>query len=223
MADDEKMKEAKGGRPALNIDYDDPDVEDIMRQIQEGIHMPSPEAVAQEPAEDGPELSLPNLSAPNYEPLALSGSKKLLLKLMRPLAPLIKLLILPVHHELRESVHRLDFTNQRLDFLNQKFEQTLDAVTQELYSSSDKLDQKIDGFNDAANQRMDKAFDEMGRTLANAKEYIKLLHSLSHNMVVELSKLKIEEEDIKVKARILEKDFEFLRNREKALEQQIVK
>ena len=142
---------------------------------------------------------------------------------MRPLAPLIKLLILPVHHELRESVHRLDFTNQRLDFLNQKFEQTLDAVTQELYSSSDKLDQKIDGFNDAANQRMDKAFDEMGRTLANAKEYIKLLHSLSHNMVVELSKLKIEEEDIKVKARILEKDFEFLRNREKALEQQIVK
>ena len=54
-------------------------------------------------------------------------------------------------------------------------------------------------------------------------EYTKLLHSLSHNMVVELSKLKIEEEDIKVKARILDKDFEFLLSKERALEERVMK
>jgi predicted nucleic acid-binding Zn-ribbon protein len=42
-------------------------------------------------------------------------------------------------------------------------------------------------------------------------------------MVVELSKLKIEEEMLKSKARILEKDFEFLGKREKALEKEIDK
>jgi hypothetical protein len=226
MADHKKI-EPKEGRPALDIDYDNPDVEDIMRQIQAGIETPVPAAAAPEPSEAAAAAARvalsPDLSAPEYVPLALSGAQRLLLKLLRPLAPVIKLLVLPVHHELRESVHRLDFTNRRLDFLNQKSEQTLDALSKELYSSTGDLDRKIDGFNDAANRRMDKAFDELGKTMADAKEYIKLLHSLSHNMVVELSKLKIEEEDIKVKARILEKDFEHLRSREKALEDQVVK
>jgi NADH/NAD ratio-sensing transcriptional regulator Rex len=69
------------------------------------------------------------------------------------------------------------------------------------------------------NKRLDLAFDDIGRI----KEYTKLLHSLSHNVVVEMTKLKIEEENLKIKARILEKDFEFLGKREKALEDQVLK
>jgi hypothetical protein len=38
-----------------------------------------------------------------------------------------------------------------------------------------------------------------------------------------MTKLKIEEENLKIKARILEKDFEFLGQRERALEDQILK
>jgi len=69
------------------------------------------------------------------------------------------------------------------------------------------------------NKRLDLAYDEIGRI----KEYTKLLHSLSHNLVVEMTKLKVEEEALKVKARILEKDFEFLGERERALEDQVFK
>ena len=138
---------------------------------------------------------------------------------MRPFAPLIKLLILPVQHEFMESVYRLDFTNKRLDHLNQKMELVLESLSGELYRSTDHLSTKIDDFNDAQNSRLDLAFHDLGRAI----EYTKLLHSLSHNLVVEMSKLKIEEEDMKVKARILEKDFYFLNKRERELEKQVFK
>jgi hypothetical protein len=55
------------------------------------------------------------------------------------------------------------------------------------------------------------------------KEYIKLLYGLSHNMVVELTKLKIEVEDLRVKLSILEKDFENFKKRERALEKHFFK
>lgn len=55
------------------------------------------------------------------------------------------------------------------------------------------------------------------------KEYIKLLYGLSHNIVVELTKLKIEVEDLRVKLSILEKDFENFKKREKALERHVFK
>jgi len=54
-------------------------------------------------------------------------------------------------------------------------------------------------------------------------EYVKILHSLCHNLVVELTKLKIEEERTKVKIRIMEKDFEFLSRKEQALEKKAFK
>ncbi|MFW6140333.1 MAG: hypothetical protein ACOC5S_03150 [Acidobacteriota bacterium] len=55
------------------------------------------------------------------------------------------------------------------------------------------------------------------------KEYIKLLYGLSHNIVVELTKLKIEVEDLRVKLSILEKDFENFKKRERALEKRVFK
>lgn len=55
------------------------------------------------------------------------------------------------------------------------------------------------------------------------KEYIKLLYGLSHNIVVELTKLKIEVEDLRVKLSILEKEFENFKKRERALEKRVFK
>lgn len=66
------------------------------------------------------------------------------------------------------------------------------------------------------NLRLD---DELHKSI----EYTKLLHTLCHNLVIELSKLKIEEENLKNKTRILEKDFEFLKKRERTLERLLLK
>ncbi len=52
-------------------------------------------------------------------------------------------------------------------------------------------------------------------------EYIKLLHNTANNMIVELSKLKIEEELLKTKIKVLEDKMEFLENRERAIEKKL--
>jgi len=54
-----------------------------------------------------------------------------------------------------------------------------------------------------------------------SKEYIKLLHNAFNNLVVELSKLKIDHELLKTKIKILEDKIEFLENRERAIEKKI--
>jgi len=53
------------------------------------------------------------------------------------------------------------------------------------------------------------------------KEHTKMLHSLGHNLVVELTKLKIEEEGLKSRIGILEKDLEMLGKRERVIEKRI--
>ena len=54
-----------------------------------------------------------------------------------------------------------------------------------------------------------------------SSEYIRLLHNAMHNLIVEASKLKTEEELLKTKIRILEDKMEFLENRERALEKKL--
>jgi hypothetical protein len=54
-----------------------------------------------------------------------------------------------------------------------------------------------------------------------SSEYIRLLHNAMHNMIVEASKLKTEEELLKTKIRILEDKIEFLENRQRALEKKL--
>jgi hypothetical protein len=51
-----------------------------------------------------------------------------------------------------------------------------------------------------------------------SKEYIKLLHNSVNNMIVELSKLKIDQDLLKTKIKVLEDKIEFLENRERAIE-----
>jgi len=57
--------------------------------------------------------------------------------------------------------------------------------------------------------------------ILQSSEYIRLLHNAMHNMIVEASKLKTEEELLKTKIRILEDKIEFLENRERALEKKL--
>jgi len=59
------------------------------------------------------------------------------------------------------------------------------------------------------------------RIVLQGSEYIRLLHNAMHNMIVEVSKLKTEEELLKTKIKILEDKGEFLENRERALEKKL--
>ncbi|MBN2409224.1 MAG: hypothetical protein JXE07_05755 [Candidatus Aminicenantes bacterium] len=161
----------------IEIDYDHIDVTGIMDQIKR-------KAAAEAGGISGPS-SPERTPPPAPEPEAGPGrARRLLLRLMSPLRPLIKLLILPVAEEHRQSLLLLDRANRRIDRLEHD---------------------------------RDRAFEQLDRL----REYTKLLHHLCHNLVVEMSKLKIEEETLKTKTRILEKDFEFLGKREKALEKEI--
>lgn len=54
-----------------------------------------------------------------------------------------------------------------------------------------------------------------------SKEYIKLLHNAINNMIVESSKLKIEEELLKTRIKVLEDKVIFLEERERAIEKKL--
>jgi len=191
----------------IRIDYDHLDVADIMDQIKKKTDSQSkdesPDLVSKEDVQTDSSLNPPEFENVFPSP---SKAKKLLLKLMRPFSPIIKLLVLPVHQELRETIQALDNTNKRLDLMNDFLSGALDEVKTNLGQ-----------FNIETNRRVDLAVEDLTR----AKEYAKLLHNLSHNIVVEMSKLKIEEENLKIRLRILEKDFEHIKSREKALESRI--
>ncbi len=197
-----KKKDIKDGlleSEDIRIDYDHLDVSDIMDQIKKKIDARPKDELAGSASDEKPPPESP-LNPSEFEESGLSASKtkKLLLKLMKPFSPIIKLLVLPVHQELRETIYALDRTNKRLDLLSQFLNGALDEV---------KTNRSL----------VDLAFED----ITKAKEYAKLLHNLSHNIVVEMTKLKIEEENLKIRVRILEKDFEHLKSREKALESRV--
>jgi len=192
MTEREKEKKNKKKEEDIKINYDHIDVADIMDQIKSNVAKESKEQSKQEiPKEEFYPAHVP--FEPGVEepaPGPKGKIKKILLKIMKPVSPLIKLLVLPVHEQIVQTDRKLHQTNMRLD-------------------------QELDKLNAAIN--------DVGVIPAQVMEYTKLLHNLSHNIVVELSKLKIEEENLKSKIRIMEKDFESLGRREKALEKKIFK
>lgn len=190
----------------INIDYDNIDVADIMDQIKRKIAtQPIKPAEGDLKNEAFYSSFGPSPAGPEESSGTKAKVKKLLLRVMKPFSPLIKVMIFPVH---QETQNNFDQTNRRLDFLNEKLEGELG-----------KIHEKLDHLNQATNKRVDLAFEGLNKAL----EYTKLLHSLSHNIVVELTKLKIEQENLKVKIRIMEKDFEFLGRKEKEIEKEIFK
>jgi len=73
------------------------------------------------------------------------------------------------------------------------------------------------------NENGAKIFDnEKSKQLVfQSKEYIKLLHNSMNNLIVELSKQKIDAELLKTKIKVLEDKIEFLENRERAIEKKL--
>lgn len=175
--------EKAGEKAAIEIDYDNIDVARIMDEIKKKIarhHKPEGAGVFESPLDY--EKSFPSDFEPERleEPQGVRKKmKRILLKIMSPFSPLIKLLILPVYEEHRQTVVILDKANRKLD--------------------------------------------QLVFIMEREREYIKLLHNLCHNLVVELSKLKIELDTLKTVTRIMEKDFEFLGKRERTLEKEVFK
>ena len=200
----EKTKTPSRDERPIEIDYDHVDVASIMDQIRGKIASRERPLSGDAPPL-GPAGPLPP-AEPVREPSGIkAGLKKILLKLMRPFAPLIKLLVFPIHQELRRTIVTLDQTNRRLD--------SLFAIVQK----------ELPELGDALNRRLDSELPPLREDIVRLKEYTKLLHNLSHGLVVEMTKLKIEEETLKNKVRIMEKDFEFLGKRERALEEEALK
>jgi len=209
MGEDKKQK-FSAEEMEIKIDYENIDVEEIMNQIKRKIASRPAQEIEQQEEEtrnDYRETIPPPLTSP---PGGLrSKIRRILLKLMRPFAPLIKLMVLPVDEELRETVENLDYSNRRLDGLTERLHQELSRIDQIL----GRLESKID----LNHQLVNESFKDLGR----AKEYTKLLHQLTHNLVVEMTKLKIEKDHLKIQSRILEKDLAFLNRREKEVEKKV--
>jgi len=196
MTEKEKERKNKKREEGIEIDYDHIDVADIMGQIKRKVAEESKERSKDEiPKEESYPAHVPFEPGIEEPTPGVKGKlKRILLKIMKPVSPLIKLLVLPVHDQVMQTDQKLHQTNIRLDYLN---------------GAIDNMELKLD--------------QVIHKRLYLITEYTKLLYSLSHNIVVELSKLKIEEENLKSKARIMEKDFEFLGRREKALEKEFFK
>ena len=271
----EKAKNKQGDEMEIKIDYSNLNVEDIMAQIKERLaeqieasegdvrisDLPEPEPVAQPPEPS--------------RPAGVKGKiKKILLKIMRPFAPIMKILMLPVYEEFTQTNQTLHQTNIRLDHLNnrvdrafqelshqsdtfnslnvrigeilasmeqgfeefknnmnnlnQRIESQVESVNKRIDKKSKTINQRIDRINETTNKRVDyisdlvnEKLDKLFRDFNRSADFAKLLHNLSHNIVVEITKLKIEEEHLKLKTRIMEKDFEYLSQKEKVLEEKV--
>jgi hypothetical protein len=219
------------------IDYDHIDVASIMDQVRKRAAdtPPGPAYSASAPAEAAPtdeereallrslgEPGSPPAPGPEAEPSGWKGRiKRLVLKLLRPFFPLMRLLGLPLHQDIRATQKILHETNKRLDHLYALFHLREVRVDQRFHAIEENAE--------AASERQHKAelrldlVEARIKDLDKSMEYIRLLHNLSHNLVVEVTKLKVELDTLKSKFGILEKDQEHLRLRERAIEEKALK
>jgi hypothetical protein len=80
-----------------------------------------------------------------------------------------------------------------------------------------------DRYNDNARDvlKINQQLEDYKQLIFQSKEYIKLMHNSMNNMIVEFSKLKIDEELLKTKIKVMEDKIEFLENRERAIEKKL--
>lgn len=192
------------------------------------------------PASPPPAPPAPPQTDGNLEPQGAQKIKKIVRKLMRPFFPVIRLLAFPIHEELRATIKSLHETNVRLDNLDRLLQQQAEKYDQGLQRLEVRFDQSLQMLETRSEQKFDFAGERTDRTeqrldrlegilderlkdLDKSVDYIRLLHNLDHNLVVELTKLKVEADTLKSKFRILEKDQEFAQKRERALEEQALK
>lgn len=227
----------------IPIDYDNLDVAALMAAVKERAARRAADEGAPEdtipvqesdrPHESGGQpgdepFLAPYPDFPDDRPGGKSRVKRILLKLMRPFAPLIKLAILPVNEEIVRSVRHLDYVNRRVDYYAAKSEHELRkadrhfaALQEDLQREKDALARELERVARETGAAIDALDDFMRGRLNAAADNTKLLHTLAHNTVIELTKLKIEHETLKNKIRVMEKDFEILGRRERALEKKV--
>jgi hypothetical protein len=186
----------------IDVDYENLDVSVLMDRIQKAAAAaPAPEQGAAAAPPGGPPPAPlaappeppPARPAPEAGPVPSGTKSKLqgkMVRLLTPFFPLMRLLGLPLHQELRETQQSLHATNVRID-----------GIVRELGGN----------------------LDQARRDLNKSQEYIKLLHNLSHNLILTATSQKIELDMLKSKVRVLEKELEFAQKRERALEEQVLK
>jgi hypothetical protein len=181
----------------VEIDYDKLDVASIMDQVKKAAAAKPPdpgrdETEAMVPAA-GPASSSGGGASFGPPPEGPPGLKqKLKAKALKAMAPFF-----PVIRLFALPLH-----------------EELKALARELDTTNRRLDTRFDG--------LARTSDDRFKDLDRAMEYVKLLHTLNHNLVVEITKLRIEMDGLKSKARILEKDMESADRRERALEARLL-
>jgi len=144
-------------------------------------------------------------------------AKGMLKKIRSLLFPMIRFMSRPLYTELKTGIRDNQKMSQELaaNLLDMKngFGEYLDDF------KNDFLDFQAD-FQDFKSDILDLHMDMQKKVaiVLQSREYICLLHNALHNIIVEASKLKTEEEMLKTKMRILEDKIEFLENRQRALE-----
>lgn len=136
-----------------------------------------------------------------------------------------------------QGLQRLDtMFGQALQRLERRFEESLHQLAVKSDQNAQRMEVRLDQNVHGLETRLDLAGERAGRAevrldlleprlkdVDKSMEYIRLLHNLEHNLVVELTKLKVEAETLKSKFRILEKDQEIDQRRERALEERVLK
>jgi len=213
--DDEKPS-GKETIEGIEIDYDHLDIAAIMTQVK-GVAARNPV----EPIETGPEEPPASIVTPapaGRPPVPPAPGRKALLKAkfaraLRPFAPAIRLLGLPLQLDIEAAFRQIDATNRRLDELEHWTPVQMKEMQTRIDARFHESSLKFDAFQD----RLDFRLVDLDRSM----EYIKLLHNLDHNLVVEITKLRVEFETLKSRARILEKDLDAQAQREKVLEKRL--
>ncbi len=178
------------------IDYDRIDVADIMAQVKMKVaeRPPEPETPGPGPAVPVPP---PAPEVPAAAPPPARGWKGSLKRAVRFLARPYLPLLIAVDEWYRFRTNLPVYIR-------------IDETATELMKTRDKLQE---GLSNTRNEFVSK--------LGTTRETVKLLHNLSHNLVLELTKLKVEEEALKSKVRVLEKELETMGRREKAIEKKV--
>ncbi len=203
------MDDAKPSGPTtideIKIDFDHIDVEAIMDQVKHVAAANPLEPLAPPSAEPPVPAPTPVPIPPPVPPAPglKAVLKDKLIRAMRPFAPVVRLLGLPLHEDIQATLRHLDQTNRRLDALATEMPVRFAEVVAELESVRSRLDTRM---------------ADLDRTM----EYVKLLHHLDHNLVVEITKLRIEFETLRSKVLILEKDLDTGAQRERILEKQLL-
>jgi hypothetical protein len=180
------------------IDYDRIDVADIMDQVKKKAaerpsvpETPAPGTDTPPPAGPAPRPAVPPPAPPSR---GWKGRLKRLVRfLLRPYLPI--LIAADEWYRFRTNLPVLI---------------RIDETATDLMKTRDKLQEGLS-----------ETRGELAARIGTTQETAKLLHNLSHNLVVELTKLKVEEEALKSKVRVLEKEFETLGRREKAIEKKV--